>query len=57
MTGYADRKARLLAELGAGGRAGTRVGLAKETSNLFRDREVRGIAADRLAAREARVTA
>ena len=41
MTGYADRKARLLAELGAGGRAGTRVGLAKETSNLFRDREVR----------------
>jgi FAD/FMN-containing dehydrogenase len=41
VTGYADRKARLLAELAAGGRAGTRVGLAKNTSNLFRDRAPR----------------
>ena len=41
MTAYADRKARLLAELAraAGGEA--RVGLAKETSNLFRDRAPR----------------
>jgi len=34
---YTDRKARLLAELGAG----ERVGLAKNTSNLFRDRAPR----------------
>ena len=39
MTGYAEKKARLLAELGAAPSGG--VGLAKETSNLFRDRAPR----------------
>jgi FAD/FMN-containing dehydrogenase len=39
LTAYADKKARLLAELAAGG--GSTVGLAKQTSNLFRDRAPR----------------
>ena len=39
MTGYAEKKARLLSELAAAPAAG--VGLAKETSNLFRDRAPR----------------
>ena len=39
MTGYEEKKARLLAELAAAPDAG--VGLAKETSNLFRDRAPR----------------
>jgi FAD/FMN-containing dehydrogenase len=38
LTGYADRKAELLAVLGAGTH---HFGLAKETSNLFRDRAPR----------------
>jgi FAD/FMN-containing dehydrogenase len=38
LTAYADRKAELLASLGAGGAS---FGLAKDTSNLFRDRAPR----------------
>ena len=38
---YADHKARLLAELARGTGGAARVGLAKETSNLFRDRAPR----------------
>ncbi len=37
MSGYAEKLARLRAELGAGGPGG--IGLAKSTSNLFRDRK------------------
>ena len=40
MTDYAERKARLVAELG-GAAGNAQVGLAKETSNLFRDRTAR----------------
>ena len=39
MTGYEQKKARLLAELAAAPRVG--FGLTKETSNLFRDRAPR----------------
>ena len=42
MTSYEDKKARLLDELAvARTRGGATVGLAKQTSNLFRDRAVR----------------
>ena len=42
MTAYAEKKARLLADLAAGAAGdGPMVGLAKQTSNLFRDRAQR----------------
>jgi FAD/FMN-containing dehydrogenase len=41
LAAYADKLSALKAELASGGAAAGRVGLAKPTSNLFRDRETR----------------